>query len=567
MEGTRARYALVLSAFLIVVLFLSKSDHLLNVYYKQGLIFGHSEGAQLRGNDTVSVNDSNDSESPTLDDDGLPVNDGEGVDDSGSKDEDEDNVAIARLQSFLNTPVFEPFEEGSVSKECIGNETSYAKSMKSRTAIVLSGKYTGGHLKFTLESISRAFDTDDIEVFIYALYSTDEELEDMERLFDSRPWIVSVLFERWSDDLHAEIVSEVMSNNEVKGVKKTYPPCCVAGCCNVGFQECKEKMEKCKIENPDGYPAITWSLVRGWRLSMSIWERYVVKVRKGNPHRIMLRARLDSVFPTVDRDVDWGGEAADYIHSADEVADIWVPWGGRDFLANSPPKRPPFTDFEIKILTDAGASPTMHLQDKVVIGKPMAIAKVFKEIGLHIGDHEWRTDEFAEAMFWEALSKLGFAEAKVGRFTWTVATVRSIGRTSTDTHTSEDVYFHYNCLRRRDKEKNSAGFPGMQIKNLNLYGFPSYNFTCSCRKEFQLPSSHPQKRKGQRQTNLDITNDLDCMDKPEVANELKATEDIVYPQVSGLRFCGPFMKVRHHNNKVESPYVPFISANPLSDWP
>jgi hypothetical protein len=57
------------------------------------------------------------------------------------------------------------------------------------------------------------------------------------------------------------------------------------------------------------------------------------------------------------------------------------------------------------------------------------------------------------------------------------------------------------------------------------------------------------------------------MDKPEVANELKATEDIVYPQVSGLRFCGPFMKVRHHNNKVESPYVPFISANPLSDWP
>jgi hypothetical protein len=122
---------------------------------------------------------------------------------------------------------------------------------------------------------------------------------------------------------------------------------------------------------------------------------------------------LDSVFPTVDRDVDWGGEAADYIHSADEVADIWVPWGGRDFLANSPPKRPPFTDFEIKILTDAGASPTMHLQDKVVIGKPMAIAKVFKEIGLHIGDHEWRTDEFAEAMFWEALSKLGFAEAKV----------------------------------------------------------------------------------------------------------------------------------------------------------
>ena len=399
MEGTRARYAFALSAFLIVVLFLSKSDHLLNVY-KQGLIFVKNAGPQLRGNDTISVDD----------DDYYYY---EGEDDPGSKDEDKDNAAIAAMQSFLNTPVFEPFEEGLVSKECIGYETSYTKSMKSRTAIVLSGKYTGGHLKFTLESISRAFDTDDIEVFIYVLYSTDEELEDMERLFDSRPWIVSVLFERWSDDLHAKIVSEVISNNEVKGVNNTYPPCCLNGCCSIGKHECKEVRELCKIENPNGFPAITWSLIRGWRLSMSVWERYVVKVRKGNPHRIMFRARLDTFFPIVDRDVDWGGEAADYIHSTDEVADIWVPWGGRDLLAETPPKRPPFTDFEIKESVKNRASPSMSIQDKIVIGKPMAIAKVFKEIGLHIGDHEWRTDETAEIMFWEALSKLGFAEAKV----------------------------------------------------------------------------------------------------------------------------------------------------------
>ena len=123
-----------------------------------------------------------------------------------------------------------------------------------------------------------------------------------------------------------------------------------------------------------------------------------------------------------------------------------------------------------------------------------------------------------------------------------MATVREI---------ASSVKFHSNCKRRNVEERSGPGYPGKQIKNLNLYGFTTANFGNSCRLS----------------TNLDMVNDLNCTDLPESPQEMTPTDPIQYPPASGMRFCGQFMKDRHHDSLSSSPFVSVMNKNPLADWP
>ena len=307
----------------------------------------------------------------------------------------------------LNAPNFKPIlGTQDQEKKCLASTPSYFKSLSARTAIVLSGMYTHGYMKYTLESISRAFNVSDIEVFIYALYREDEDKTDIEKMLDSRPWIVSVLLERWSDDMYSHFLSDVITNN---GNQRPYPPCCLPSCCSYGKWKCKE--DRCNIDDPNNVAAVTLSLFRTWRLGIAVWERYVIKVRKGLPHRIMIHARADTIFPASDKDVDWGGTVANFMLTS--IANVWVPWGGMDFT--KPKRGIPLNEEEMKEASKNGDLPADAIMDKVIVGPSVKVAKIFKDIVLHTGNHTWRTDEVSERALWASINLVGGGGEKVRR--------------------------------------------------------------------------------------------------------------------------------------------------------
>ena len=73
-----------------------------------------------------------------------------------------------------------------------------------------------------------------------------------------------------------------------------------------------------------GVAASMLSLYRAYRMAMLVYERYRAKVRKDEPYRIMMRARMDTVFPVIDKGVKWGTEVADMVDAS--PVEIWVPF-------------------------------------------------------------------------------------------------------------------------------------------------------------------------------------------------------------------------------------------------
>ena len=80
----------------------------------------------------------------------------------------------------------------------------------------------------------------------------------------------------------------------------------------------------------------------------------------------MIRGRMDSVFPVVDRDVDWGTTVSDFVGKSN--VEMWIPFASDGSL-------------------DGGIS------DKVSVGKPDSMSYIFREIAKHVGDGGWGTDE------------------------------------------------------------------------------------------------------------------------------------------------------------------------------
>ena len=123
---------------------------------------------------------------------------------------------------------------------------------------------------------------------------------------------------------------------------------------------------------------------------------FTSQVRPNKPYKLMIRGRMDSVFPVIDRDVLWGTDVANYVQRSD--VEMWIPFASDGSL-------------------DGGIS------DKVSMGKPDSMSHIFREIAKHVGEANWGTDEMAEVAMWRSIAQVGWKDL-IGRFNWSVTTVR-----------------------------------------------------------------------------------------------------------------------------------------------